>query len=135
LNPVHRFNSSINSRLPLGVFLTTVITSQSGDFYNITTGFDDNGDGTFNDRPPGVGRYAATGPGRWDVGFNVTKAFRLRPSGGNGGPQLSVFANLNNAFNTTHLGTPEGVLTSPFFGKSTSADSPREIEAGMRFQF
>jgi hypothetical protein len=46
-----------------------------------------------------------------------------------------VFANMTNAFNRVHYGTPSGVLTSPNFGKSTSASNPREIEAGLRFQF
>jgi hypothetical protein len=51
------------------------------------------------------------------------------------GAQMNVFANLNNAFNMTHPGTPSGVMTSPFFRKSFSANSPREIEVGMRVQF
>jgi hypothetical protein len=32
-------------------------------------------------------------------------------------------------------GSPSGVMTSPNFGRSTSAQDPREIEAGLRFQF
>jgi len=52
-----------------------------------------------------------------------------------GGANLNLFANLTNATNTTNLGSPSGVLTSPFFGKSTSASNPREIEVGARFQF
>jgi len=42
---------------------------------------------------------------------------------------------MSNAFNTVNLGTPSGVMTSPFFGKSTSAANPHEIEVGIRFQF
>jgi hypothetical protein len=42
---------------------------------------------------------------------------------------------MTNAFNWTNLNNPSGVMTSPNFGKSTSAESPREIEAGVRFQF
>ena len=48
---------------------------------------------------------------------------------------MNIFANLNNAFNMTHPGTPSGVMTSPFFGRSFSASQPREIEVGMRYQF
>jgi hypothetical protein len=48
---------------------------------------------------------------------------------------MNVFANMTNAFNHVHLGTPSGVLTSPFFGQVTSASDPREIEVGIRFQF
>jgi hypothetical protein len=40
-----------------------------------------------------------------------------------------------NAFNRVHYGLPSGVMTSPNFGRSTSAVQPREIEIGARFQF
>jgi hypothetical protein len=75
------------------------------------------------------------------VGFNFSKAFQLTPSarpsgaGSGSGVQASIFANLNNAFNMTNPGTPSGVMTSRNFGLSTSADAPRQIEAGVRFQF
>jgi hypothetical protein len=135
--------------LPLDVYLTTNITARSGNVYTTTTGRDDNRDGVVNDRPAGVTKNDKTGPSFFNVGFNFSKAFRLggasAPTGANGrggatggaqtGPQVNVFANLNNAFNMTHLGTPSGVMTSPFFGRSFNATAPREIEMGMRFQF
>ncbi len=46
-----------------------------------------------------------------------------------------VFANITNAFNHTNLGDPSGVMPSPNFGKSTSAQDARQIQAGVRFQF
>ena len=139
----HEFSAGVNSRLPLDVYLNTAIVARSGGFYNVTTGMDDNQDGVANDRPPGVPKNSGDGPGFFDVSFNVSKAFPLRRStltgggisGSGDGPQINVFANLNNAFNLTHLGTPSGVITSPFFGRSFNATSPREIEAGIRFQF
>jgi hypothetical protein len=125
--------------------LTTAISAKSGTFYNITTGKDDNKDGSINDRPPGVPKFTGLGPHYFDVSFNFSKAFELNHAGAatpertvnsaGSGPQMNVFANLNNAFNMTHPGTPSGVMTSPFFGKSFSAASPRTIEVGMRFQF
>ncbi len=141
-SPKHNFTAAINARLPLDVYLTTNITARTRSLYNITTGKDDNGDGVANDRPAGVPRNSGDGPGFHNVSFNLSKAFPLsRAPGsagarnGNTGPQASLFANLNNAFNMTHLGTPSGVMTSPFFGKSFNATLPREIEAGLRFQF
>jgi hypothetical protein len=81
-------------------------------------------------------KFTEVGPKHLNVSFNFSKAFRLRSGTGNGGgPQVNVFANLNNAFNMTNPGTPSGVMTSPFFRRSTSASAAREIEAGMRFQF
>jgi hypothetical protein len=135
-NPHHTFNSSLNSRLPLDVYLTTVVSARSGQYYTVTTGKDDNKDGVINDRPAGVPKNTEVGPHYFDVSFNFSKAFELDRSGvGASGPQMNVFANLNNAFNMTHPGTPSGVMTSPFFGRSFNATSPRTIEVGMRFQF
>jgi hypothetical protein len=140
----HEFNTSVNSRMPLDVYLTTKITYKSGNSYTITTGKDDNQDGNSNDRPPGVKKNSEFGPHYFDVSFNFSKAFPLGGAAvaapGRGapapqGPQMNVFANLNNAFNMTHPGTPSGVMTSPFFMKSFNATDPREIEVGMRFQF
>ena len=132
--PRHQLNGSINSQLPLGVFLTTSVSINNGNPYSITTGKDDNGDGVINDRPLGMPRLSEIGPTYRGVSFNISKAFRIgraRTSASN----LNMFANVTNAFNTVNLGTPSGVVTSPFFGKSTSASNPREIEVGTRFQF
>ena len=133
-NPVHTFNAGVNSRLPLDVYLTTVIEARSGRGYTVTTGKDDNNDGSINDRPAGVPKNSEVGPHFFNVSFNFSKAFAFN-GGSNSGPQLNVFANLNNAFNMTHPGTPSGVMTSRFFRKSFNATQPRTIEAGLRFQF
>ena len=58
-----------------------------------------------------------------------------RAGGGVSRTNVNVFVNMTNAFNWTNLGNPSGVMSSPNFGKSTSAEDPREIEAGIRFQF
>ena len=129
--PRHRFNAGVNSRLPWDVYLTTTINAMSGQFYTVTTGKDDNKDAAINDRPPGVPKNSEVGPHFFNVSFNFSKAFELNLSGSN----ANVFANLNNAFNMTHPGTPSGVMTSPFFRRSFNATSPRTIEVGMRFQF
>ena len=133
----HTFNAGVNSRLPWDVYLTTTINARTGQFYSITTGKDDNGDGAINDRPPGVPKNSEVGPHFFNVSFNFSKAFELNRSGSSAvsSPQVNVFANLNNAFNMTHPGTPSGVLTSSFFGRSFNATEPRTIEVGMRFQF
>jgi hypothetical protein len=134
-SPEHAFTASVNSRLPLDIYLTTAINAKSGAYYTITTGKDDNLDGIINDRPAGVPKNSTEGPHYFDVSFNMSKAFELGSSTATNKPQMNVFANLNNAFNMTHLGVPSGVMTSPFFGRSYNANSPRTIEVGMRFQF
>jgi hypothetical protein len=70
VDPRHDFSSSINARLPLDVYLTTIIRARSGGFYTITTGKDDNKDGVSNDRPFGVVKNSEVGPGYFDVSFN-----------------------------------------------------------------
>jgi hypothetical protein len=124
-------DTTLNTELPLGVFLTGRLTARTGQGYSILTGRDDNRDGRVTDRPAGVGRNSERGPRTYSVDFNISKAFFL----GAGGQNVNVFANMSNAFNRLNPGTPSGVLTSPNFGRSTSAQNPREIELGMRYQF
>jgi hypothetical protein len=49
----------------------------SGVPYNWTTGFDDNDDGVFNDRPSGIGRNALRGEPTWNLNLNVSRRFAL----------------------------------------------------------
>ena len=130
----HQFSGSVNSKLPMGIYLTASLSINNGNPYSITTGKDDNGDGVTNDRPAGVPRLSRIGPMYKNVSFNLSKAFKIRGKK-NDASSLNVFANVNNAFNIVNRGTPSGVLTSSFFRKSTSASNPREIEVGMRYQF
>ena len=64
--------------------------------YNITTGFDNNGNTIFNDRPAGVGRNSARGDGLADLGLRLSYRLGFGPkrqptSGGpSGGPQVIV---------------------------------------------
>jgi len=136
--PIHQFNSTVNAKLFMGVFLTGTVSADSGYRYNITTGNDDNHDSNINDRPPGTPRNSGDGPRFQTFNFNISKAFFLgHNNGGTGSSRanMNLFANMNNAFNRTNYGTPSGVMTSPFFGQSYSARNAREIEVGLRFQF
>jgi hypothetical protein len=135
-NPNHSLNASVNARLPLGLFLTGNMSWNSRRHYTMTTGADDNRDSNVNDRPAGVEPNSLDGPRYLNFDFNVSKAiFFGGPAGATSGTNANVFINLTNAFNRIHYGTPSGVLTSPNFGKSTSANDPREVEVGVRFQF
>jgi hypothetical protein len=130
-NPSHNVSTTINARLPLGVFLTNRMSANSGRYYTITTGRDDNRDTVANDRPPGVPPNSERGPRYVNFDFNISKAIFI----GGGMRNVNVFANVSNAFNRVHYGTPSGVMTSPNFGRSTSAQDPRTIEIGVRAQF
>ena len=133
-SPHHTLTAGVNARLPTDLYITTAINARSGNAYTITTGIDNNKDGVINDRPLGLDKNTDFGPGLFDIGFNVSKAFELN-KGMPASSQVNIFANLNNAFNTTHPGTPSGVMTSPFFRRPYNATSPRTVEIGMRFQF
>jgi hypothetical protein len=51
------------------------------------------------------------------------------------GPKLSFNANVNNLFNNTQLRSYGGVLTSPLFGKPTSAGTGRTVMLGVSMSF
>ncbi len=135
--PTHTLSSTLNAQLPLGIFLTGTMSTNSGPRYTITTGTDDNQDGYLTDRPPGITRNTGDAPKFLSFGFNISKAFFFEGAGVAGGTRtnLNVFANMTNAFNNVNFNAPSGVLTSPNFGLSTSAQDPRLVEIGLRFQF
>ena len=112
----------------------------SGRFYNIITGRDDNMDSQVNDRPRLGSRNSGHAAHFLAFNFNISKAFFFGTGGtgngrGNTRSNLNVFANMTNAFNHVNYAFPSGVMTSPNFGYATNGGEPREIEAGLRFQF
>ena len=93
----HRFNTGGQIRLPWGVSTTTQVNWSSSRPYNITTGRDDNGDFTINDRPTEmalcqflngsncgalstqmIGRNTGKGPGQFNVQMSFQKTVRLK---------------------------------------------------------
>ena len=135
LAPVHTVYSTVNARLPMGIFLTETMSWNSGRHYTITTGKDDNLDSSVNDRPAGAKRNGENGPKFLAFNFNISKAFFFGEAQGSSGKNVNLFANMTNALNRPNYNPPSGVMSSPNFGKSTSAGAPREIEVGLRFQF
>jgi hypothetical protein len=163
----HRASAMLNMDLWKGLKLSTTVNANSGAPYNITTGFDDNGDTVSNDRPAGVGRNSARGDGRWDLGGRLSWTFGFgsrngAAGAGGGGPQIVIrtiggpaaesmggfsggaenkrwrfelyLAGTNLLNHTNPLGY-SGVMTSPFFGRPTSALAGRRMEIGSRFYF
>ena len=158
----HLISGFISKRLPRGFAISTIFQATSALPYNITTGFDDNGDTVINDRPLGVGRNSARGASRWEIGSRLSwgKDFgpeqqqtggpqvrMVRIGGGDGAAppsigmgatkkyRLEFYAQAFNLLNHANLGVFNGVQTSPFFGQATSAQSPRRMELGLRFNF
>jgi hypothetical protein len=160
---LRQYFSALASKKFLKAFsILAIFNATSALPYNITTGFDNNGDTVFNDRPPGVGRNSARGAARWEVGSRlswsrdfgpeqkptggtIVKVVRVGVGEGAASPDVSMsgtkrlslelYAQAFNLFNHTNLGSFVGVQTSPFFGQATSAQLPRRMELGMRFNF
>lgn len=156
----HYFNAMINRRLYKGFTLGATFTANSALPYDITTGFDDNGDTVSNDRPAGLGRNSARGKARWEVsarlGWSIGFGGMREPSGmggpvvirmgGEGGMpslpggsnqrfRMEFYAQAFNLFNHTNLTNFTGVQTSPFYGLPTAALPGRRIEFGTKFSF
>ena len=161
----HRLSGLMNLDLWKGIKLSTTVNASSGLPYNITTGFDDNGDTVSNDRPADMGRNSGRGEARWDAGGRLSWTFgfgRRSASEGGGAPQVvirtiggpapdsmggfsggadnkrwrfEIYVAGTNLFNRTNPMTYSGVMTSPFFGQFTSAMPGRRMEVGTRFYF
>lgn len=128
--------------------------------YNVTTGFDNNGDGSFNDRPqyanPGdpnaiatpFGLLVASGghgtlprdkgimPWQTYLDMNLQRAFKITRNTKAEHAQTVTLnlrsANVLNHLNVTSVG---GVLGSPLFARPYAADNGRRVEAGLRYSF
>ncbi len=158
----HLISGFVNKRLPMGFAASAIFQATSALPYNITTGFDNNGDTIINDRPVGVGRNSGRGATRWEIGSRVSwgtdfgpaqqqsvgpQVRMIRVGGGDGAapPSMSLGATKKyrlefylqafNLLNHANLGVFNGVQTSPFFAQATSAQPPRRLEVGTRFNF
>jgi hypothetical protein len=128
--------------------------------YNITTGTDANGDGSFNDRPsyasaPGVGVYSTpyglmtvntvngnvpdnsgTMPGKLiHLDPNIRRTFALNPKDKDRPLTLAFTARSSNVLNHTNVTSVNTVLSSGTVGQPNAAEPARRFELGMRFEF
>jgi len=156
-----RFFAIMNLRMFREWRLGAIFHANSGLPYNITTGFDNNGDTVSNDRPAGVGRDSARGAGNWDVSARLSWSFgfggkaeaaspggatvirtgdddalgALSSRGINRRWRAQTYIQVFNLFNHFNPTTYSGVETSPFFGHATAAMPGRRVETGIRLSF
>jgi carboxypeptidase family protein/TonB-dependent receptor-like protein len=103
-NQRNHFSFGLNGRLPWNISVNTMVRANSGRPYNITTGFDDNGDTITNDRPLGIGHNTGVGPALFDTNLNFSKTVSLRKeekievAGPAGGGQRPGFGGRPGAF-------------------------------------
>jgi hypothetical protein len=154
----HRVFASMNTDVKAGFRLNMNVRAQSASPYNITTGLDENGDGQTNERPAGFVRNAGRGEPTTNVDMGIVwersvgRRVALNAQRGGGGAggggrdgganrspegifRFEIFARASNVLNLVNAQNFSGVITSPFFGRATSAAAPRRLVLGMRAFF
>jgi hypothetical protein len=155
----HNGNVSIVSNALRNFSARFSMNGSSAPPLTIRTGFDDNGDLIFNDRPAGVGRNSARTRGQWSSHANFSYAFTLGKkqvtSGGgvqiSGGPggltvnptgtqtqpryRLNLAVNLQNVFNQPFYSGFSGAMNSEFFLQPTRADGVRRVTFNANISF
>lgn len=154
------FFGNVNFNLPQKVQLSGNFNGGAEGCYNITTGFDNNGDGNFNDRPqyaapgtPGAistpyGLLVASGgtgvfprnagvmPTTFYLDMNVERTFTLtRNLKSEHQQKLTMNVRSSNILNHRNVTAVGGVLGSPLLGVPYAADNGRRVEAGLRYSF
>jgi len=157
----NRVFGALMLNLPEQIRLSTNLNAASGAPLNLVTGFDNNGDGSYTDRPsfalagtPGavattlgvfnpnavngnVPRNLATYPATIGLDVNVARTFMLHGKAGSSdsGYRLTVNARASNVLNHVNVTNVNGAVTSPFFDEPNAASASRHIEVGLRFSF
>ncbi len=150
----HRYQVSLNSQALKNLNASFSLGGNTGTPYNITTGFDDNNDSIFNDRPAGVGRNGARTADQATVTANLTYSIGLGAASGppraqergggergdragqpSGRYRLVLTLAVNNLTNRPNYSGYTGIRTSPFYLTPTSVMNPRKIDFGLGIRF
>jgi hypothetical protein len=133
----HRLAIAGVYEMPRDFQMGLIIDWSSGLPYEITTGFDDNGDSIANDRPIGFVRNAGQSPRFFQVDARFAKVWEAkRPIDQQEDPaEFELYLDVFNVFNTINYLDIIGVQTSPRFGLPTLADKGRQLQAGLTYSF
>lgn len=157
----HNLFAVILYSLPFGIASTTNVSLASGMPYDVTTGFDNNGDGVFNDRPslvtaPGAGvsqtrfgllstnlasgdlpRNIGTMPSTVHLDLSLSREFKMREKTASGKHEqtLRIDARSSNLLNHANYTSVDGIIGTPQFGDPITGDYGRRIEFGARLSF
>ena len=148
----HRAFIGVSSQALRNFSASLNLNMSSAGRYTIRTGADDNNDGIFNDRPPGVGRNTEHTSGQWTLNgnFSYSIGFGKGRASGPGGVgvivqggdrptvttftppparfRLQFFLQAQNLTNHNNYAGYSGTLTSPFFGQPTLVINPRKLD-------
>jgi hypothetical protein len=152
-----RVGFTVNNQIVKNLGISFNVNATSGAPYTLRTGFDDNGDLIFNDRPAGIERNTERAAAHLNIGMNVSYNWTFGPPptappgigvfiGPGSGPEIRTFEApgkyrmgffvfANNLLNRANYTGYSGVMTSPFFRQATAVQSPRRVEAGVNFGF
>lgn len=149
----HQLVAHMTYRLPGDIQIAGMFQARSGTPWNVTTGRDNNGDTTINDRPDlanpdgnrrdrstyfdaftgrvgNLRRNANIGDPFFTLDARVSKFVQLA------GIRLEGFVEAFNLTNRVNLGNPQGNLRSAVFGRSTAIQgNMRQVEVGFRVDF
>src|SRR5260221_17607 len=154
----HRYQVALNTQALRNMNASLSVGGNTGTPYNITTGFDNNNDSLFNDRPAGVRRNSARTSSQATVSANLSYALSLgtasvaravqeRPGGGDRGGdrgdrgpiagryRLGFTLSVNNLTNPPNYSGFTGIPTSPVFLTPTSVQNPRKVDLGVSVRF
>jgi hypothetical protein len=129
LNLLEVINAGKFFNLGVGVNLA------SGKPYTVTTGLDFNHDGIANERPSGVSRNSANGPGYADFDLRWSHDFKLIASRKEKSPVATIAFDAFNVFNHSNFVTFIGNQRSPFFGQAIAELPSRRLQMTARFKF
>ncbi len=133
----HRFvmSGTLGSGLRLGGLQVGYVAAvATGVPFNVVAGSDLNNDTNNNDRPPGVGRNSARQPATATLDVRVSRAF------GVGGRRVEAMVEAFNIFNRVNVlavNNTFGIGATPraAFGQPTLVGDPRQLQAGVRFEW
>jgi hypothetical protein len=146
LDQRHRFVLSGSVRLPYDVAVGGVVTAASGYRYNITTGVDNNGDGSNSDRPvidgAVIGRNAGHGDPIYSADVFAERRFLLRAKR-NVSARVEAFNVFNRAnvagYNGVYGNLAAGLPASSAFGAPNTGIANvfpgRQVQFQLRFRF
>jgi hypothetical protein len=154
----HRLNMQFNNQVLKNLSMGIGVNMTSGTPYTLRTGFDDNGDLIFNDRPQGVGRNTERAANHASLNVNIGYNRTFGPPAGGppgigvfvGGPgatptvqtfepparyRIGIFVDAQNVTNRANYTGYSGTMTSPFFRQATAVAQTRRVHAGVNFGF
>lgn len=160
-SPAHSLFAVIIYSLPFKIGSTTNVSVASGAPYDVTTGFDNNGDGVFNDRPSlgltsgpdayltrfgllstntvngNLQRNIGTMPATVHLDLSLNRSFTLREKRGSviHEQTLRFDARSANLLNHANYTAVDGIVGTPQFTQPLTADFGRRIEFGARLSF